>query len=108
MDLTLLESEERKLATGGALDKAQLISDWIISGLAGRDDAGLKSAPFVEDSGLIVLTLTFDGRRVDFRISSNGEVLSVIAINEDMRPAQMQLTWGVGSVCLLLDWLMRT
>ena len=107
MDLKLLEPEERAAATEAALDAAGRVADWIENDMSGRDDVAIKSAPFVEECGDVLLVLVYEYHRVDFRISKNGERLSVIAVDENARAAQMQLSWNEGSVCLLLDWLLR-
>ena len=112
MDLSLLEDEERNNAPGVALNASQRVSEWINEGLA-QTCHQIQTAPFVEDDGTVVLVVTCTGfgtapsRRLDFRISKTGDELSVIAVDENAKAAQMKMGVKVRPVQLLLEWLLR-
>ena len=85
----ILEGESG--VTDAAITACQRLACHIVDSLADR--AGFRWAAFGEDSGSASLVLRSDvsGRRVNFRISPEGEDITVISIDKELKTSTVHL-----------------
>lgn len=88
----ILEGESG--ATEAAIATCRKLAGHILDFLT--ESAKAKWAAFGEDSGSVSLVLRSDvtGRRVDFRVSSEGQDITVISIDKDLNTSAVPLALG--------------